>query len=352
VSAVSSDNKRSDEYWIGVRDALRMVDSFNRWAARNPERAKSLDDFIHDGLIAAAKRCESCLREKLGLSFVQDDQSEADALTNAPSEPETMSSSDSESDEQETVEEATPAATDTTYEISIESTEYDRNHEIPIELEDSSPSIDSVERLEDEAMDGIVIDGPQRDFTSDFDLVEPPPLEVESDERKLEEPSLDETLDEPGLEEIEILDKAIQESEPVEKRPAFTWSDYEAAVTPASEPEPSDSHYDEGSIEEDDYFKESPAEESYVSDISIDEPPEPSVAPTDWSADDEDSSNEDIILEEANEDLNAEIDVAKDTEQVESKSSITEPPAPPPPPESEEDEEERKRRARRLFFGT
>ena len=53
------DKTRSDEYWMGVRDALRMVDSFTKWAKRNPSRAKTLEDFIHDGLIAAAKRCES-----------------------------------------------------------------------------------------------------------------------------------------------------------------------------------------------------------------------------------------------------------------------------------------------------
>ncbi|MCK4567574.1 MAG: hypothetical protein KAU48_09725, partial [Candidatus Thorarchaeota archaeon] len=74
------DNVRTDEYWMGVRDALRMVDSFYKWSKRNPGRAKDLDDFIHDGLIAAAKRCESCLRDKLGLSFIEG-QDEEDEIT-------------------------------------------------------------------------------------------------------------------------------------------------------------------------------------------------------------------------------------------------------------------------------
>ena len=71
MSVVDSEQKRSDEYWMGVRDALRMVDSFTKWARRNESRAKNLDDFIHDGLVAAAKRCESCLKDDLGLTFVE-----------------------------------------------------------------------------------------------------------------------------------------------------------------------------------------------------------------------------------------------------------------------------------------
>ena len=70
MSVVDSEQKRSDEYWMGVRDALRMVDSFTKWARRNESRAKNLDDFIHDGLVAAAKRCESCLKDDLGLTVV------------------------------------------------------------------------------------------------------------------------------------------------------------------------------------------------------------------------------------------------------------------------------------------
>ncbi|MFQ5832310.1 MAG: hypothetical protein ACE5H4_06395 [Candidatus Thorarchaeota archaeon] len=64
-----SSNEKDDNYWIGVRDALRMVDSFLRWASRHPEDAKSLDEFLAEGLVAAAKRCESCLGKELGLKY-------------------------------------------------------------------------------------------------------------------------------------------------------------------------------------------------------------------------------------------------------------------------------------------
>jgi hypothetical protein len=355
VSAVSSDNKRTDEYWMGVRDALRMVDSFNKWAERNPERAKSLDDFIHDGLIAAAKRCESCLREKLGLSFIQENQSEADTAIGESSEPETLPPSDSEPAEEDTAGQATHRTPDTSYEIAVESTEYNAPQEIPIESDDSSLSIDSVERLEDESMNDIVIEGPQREFTTDFVLVEPPPLVVDTDEQELG-PAVEESLDELELEELEVAEETPQEPEIVEKRTAFTWSDYEAAVTPNSKPEPPESDYDEYLIEEDDYVKEPLAEDTYISDDgSIAEPPEPSEAPKELDTHEEVSRDEEIPLEEHGEDEDEEskdgFDTTEDTEQDDSKTSITEPPAPPPPPESEEDEEERRRRARRLFFG-
>ncbi len=68
MSYVSSDEK-DETYWLGVRDALRMVDSFVRWSARHEDKAKNLQEFISEGLIAAAKRCESCLSTTLGLTF-------------------------------------------------------------------------------------------------------------------------------------------------------------------------------------------------------------------------------------------------------------------------------------------
>ncbi len=68
MSYVSSDEK-DETYWLGVRDALRMVDSYVRWSARHEDKAKNLQEFISEGLIAAAKRCESCLSMELGLTF-------------------------------------------------------------------------------------------------------------------------------------------------------------------------------------------------------------------------------------------------------------------------------------------
>ncbi len=69
-----SSNGKDDNYWIGVRDALRMVDSFLRWSRRHPTEAKSLDDFLAEGLVAAAKRCESCLGKELGLKYGTSDE--------------------------------------------------------------------------------------------------------------------------------------------------------------------------------------------------------------------------------------------------------------------------------------
>ena len=71
---MNSDEERSDDYWEGVLHALRMVDSLLKWSKRNEARAKPLEQFIHDGLIAAAKRCQSCLSKKLGVAFSDEDE--------------------------------------------------------------------------------------------------------------------------------------------------------------------------------------------------------------------------------------------------------------------------------------
>ncbi len=339
---------------MGVRDALRMVDSFNKWAVRNPKRAKSLDDFIHDGLIAAAKRCESCLREKLGLSFVQED----DEIPSSYESSESVAAPPPqyESDLKEVDEESLDPVPDTEYEIAVESPNYDSSEEISIESDESSISIDTVERSGEELSDDIIIQGPQRDFTSDFVLVEPPPLVVDSDTEESEESVGEEQLSESELEELDELEAAPPEPEIVEKRPAFTWSEYEAAVTPAPEPEPLESENDVYLSEDDDYIDQQGSEDTYSSDEeAIDEPPEPSDVPSDWSSFDESPVDEEEISEEIekveDDESFVEMESSKDTESGDTMQPITEPPAPPPPPESEEDEEERKRRARRLFFG-
>ncbi|MFW9959674.1 MAG: hypothetical protein ACFFDV_01565 [Candidatus Thorarchaeota archaeon] len=353
---MSSDNKKSDEYWMGVRDALRMVDSFNKWAARNPKRAKSLDDFIHDGLIAAAKRCESCLREKLGLSFAQEDQEDEIQSTYETSELDVPPPPD-DSDFEELAEEPIASIPDTEYEIAIESSDYDSSQEISIESDESSISIDTVERSGDEFSDDLIIEGPQRDFTSDFVLVEPPPLVVESDTEEAEESMSEEQLSESDLEELEEFEASPPEPEIVEKRTAFTWAEYEAAVTPAFEPEPTESETEDYSTEDDDDFDQQASEDVYTSDeVTIDEPIEPSDTLSDWSSYDKSTIEEEDIPEEIekteNDEPFVEMGSTEDIESGDAMQPITEPPAPPPPPESEEDEEERKRRARRLFFGT
>ena len=69
---MNSDERKSDDYWMGVRDALRMVDSFVRFRYKHPKRTKKLEDFIAEGLVAAAKRCKSCLSRELGIIFKED----------------------------------------------------------------------------------------------------------------------------------------------------------------------------------------------------------------------------------------------------------------------------------------
>lgn len=309
VSTVSSedDNTRTDEYWMGVRDALRMVDSFNKWSKRNPGRAKDLDDFIHDGLIAAAKRCESCLRDKMGLSFIEGEEEEEELSiedsTDSEIEP-------AEPDQEPSFEE--PSSQDETDTVTS-----------PPEISDESAiSLDSVERLEDESIDDLSIEGPPREFSTDFELVEPTPLVVDEESEPAPEP----------------------ESEELPDKPTFSWSEYEAAVTPATEPESLDSEVDVTGSEDEEISTD-------VEDEELpEEPPEP---PKVWSPDDKSSPTDDDVEpdDEDEEETEDEADEPESQDEGDGEPDITEPPSPPAPPESEEDEEERQRRARRLFFG-
>jgi hypothetical protein len=269
-----------------------MIDSFIKWARRNEDRAKALDDFIHDGLIAAAKRCESCLKDDLGLTFVEGEEPSEIIEGQVPSGYEVGSTLDIPSDDafDMTPEDLSPASS-----------------EVTIETESDSFGIDIVGRLDDQEMDDLSIDGPPREFSSDFELVEPTDLVVDS-------PSTSE--EEPPAAEPEITETP---SEGEDTKPSFTWADYEQAVAPTKE--------DPELVEEESVELPPPAEiettEEFSDKPSIPEPPEP-------PSDDFESSPE---------------------EEEESATPITEPPPPPPPPESDEDEDERRRRARRLFFG-
>jgi hypothetical protein len=288
---VDSEKKRSDEYWMGVRDALRMVDSFNKWAQRNKERAKDLDDFIHDGLIAAAKRCESCLKDDLGLTFIEG--------------------------EDHPLAESVPPG----YEAALpdETTPPEQSDEVTLQSSEDDITIESVGRSDAEEMEDISLEGPTREFSSDFDLIEPAPLVVE-----------------PSPPEPEL----VSSEEAEEKKPSFTWADYEEAVTMTK----TDPVVEEPEEEEPSFGSEPVGEE----DLPIDEPVSlgspkvltPSEEPSIPTAEFESTIGEGIAPP-----------VDEETEDSEIPEPITEPPAPPPPPESEEDEDERRRRARRLFFG-
>ncbi|MFX1559493.1 MAG: hypothetical protein ACFFBL_02785 [Promethearchaeota archaeon] len=283
---MDSDKKRSDEYWMGVRDSLRMVDSFIKWARRNKDRAKALDDFIHDGLVAAAKRCESCLKDDLGLSFAEDEMPsrESSELEHVPSGYEVGSKLEVPADEE--------------FEVTPKDMQPDSS-EVPIESDSDPISIETVGRLEEEAIEDLSIDGPPREFSSDFELVEPTDLVVES-------PKDDDRVKD-------------EDSEDTSHKPSFTWADYEKAVAPAKkDPELIEESEMPPPVETDTTMESTES-------VSIPEPPEPPEDDFETNTGEEDATD--------------------------ASEPITEPPAPPPPPDSDEDEEERRRRARRLFFG-
>jgi len=299
---------------MGVRDALRMVDSFLRWSKDNKEKAKSLDDFIHDGLVAAAKRCESCLHKELGVKFdsKMDEYEPVDDST-AVDEPEDEELIEYESD-------TTPP------EIVLETEGPADSEEIPIRIESedreiefessSAPAIDDGSvRLESMGMhDGSVEDDTQlsggpREFSSDFALVEPDPLVIESDSDSSEEEVED-------VEESDLYkDSYVPEPPPEVKeelsveRPKYSWEQSE----PTS-------------------LREATGSDDLQSE---EETKEPSESLRVWSP-----------MEESSPD-SIEDDGMEHDESGPSES----PPPPPPPPETEESEEERRRRARRLFFG-
>jgi hypothetical protein len=192
--------------------------------------------------------------------------------------------------------------------------------EVSIESDSDTVSIENVDRLEEEAMDDLSIEGPPREFASDFDLVEPTALDIDSADTSSEH----DTIPDPEPEEIEDA----------EKTPSFTWADYEKAVAPTKD--------DSEAVEdEDDIELFSPIElEHTQTEPEIEPGPEP-----------ESESVEIPAPPHLPDEPESTLDNEEDNEETENNEPISEPPAPPPPPESDEDEEERRRRARRLFFG-
>jgi len=327
VSFVSSDEK-DESYWLGVRDALRMVDSFVRWSARHEDKAKNLQEFISEGLIAAAKRCESCLSTALGLTFGESLRGLSSDDLLEPADPTDRLPTHYE----EPAEEKDRAVPDdkvlATEELSPEP-KLESESKTSSEIE--PPSIEAIERTEDTEIEDMQPKGPLRDFGTDFDLGEPSPLTVEpevedqksfvSEDSEPEEPSepeqpveIEDALAEP--EHIDVIkDKADDASPSTES--GFTWSEYESAISP---PE----------------TIVTPASEKQVAET------EPSETPTKWNTIDESTVSDGELAEEE----------VESPDEVDEEVLEVEPPPPPPPPESDESEEERRRRARRLFFGT
>ncbi|MDO8055294.1 MAG: hypothetical protein Q6361_00395, partial [Candidatus Hermodarchaeota archaeon] len=60
-------------YWNGVRDALRMVQTFLFYKEKNPAEQRSTDTFVSEALDAVRQKCAPCLKEILGVDFGEDE---------------------------------------------------------------------------------------------------------------------------------------------------------------------------------------------------------------------------------------------------------------------------------------
>jgi hypothetical protein len=322
--------ERDDNYWMGVRDALRMVDSFLRWARKHPKDAKSIDDFLAEGLIAAAKRCESCLGKELGMRYGSDDP-EVDEPREVKEPPHFEEPIPDVEPEIEPIPDAMAELYDTEAADATpdDSTESDAPEEIKDEPEVppvEPVSIDEIQtpNIEEEAVssDDITFEGIKRDFLSDFPLSA---SELESEES-------DDTGPMPSTPE-EVM-RAVLEEEAIESA--------KIADEGLASPE------EESVVESyDDVLEilESPP-------MSVDEPSPPVATPKRdlWSPYDEPPLPEGEVEEE--ESTSEDVDEESSSEESDKEPTTVKPPPPPPPPETDETEEERRRRARRLFFGT
>ncbi|MGV9170617.1 MAG: hypothetical protein ACOC38_11835 [Promethearchaeia archaeon] len=341
-------HKKDESYWLGVRDALRMVDSFLKWSQRHPDRARSLDDFINDGLIAAAKRCEECLSYALGINFRDDDEGlPVESSSELVEEP---SFSDEVPTEESVTETRSASLEEASFEMptresvapSVVSEEKGLDTEMDSFPEDSetqeSASVSGLESDVGEPVEGeksVSIDEepsePEafKDFTKEFHLAEPESMKSTAEEDEYEQPTKEaeteiETSDQvtPSMETSE--DTMTPESEE-ETEGDFSWDDYEDALTPRVA-----SPYG-ASEKESDSSPEKEATRSPLDDSSVEE-----------KASDESTS----VVEREVHDEEGKVDQNESSK----KQNHSEPP-PPPPPQDEEDEDERRKRARRLFFG-
>jgi hypothetical protein len=296
---------------MGVRDALRMVDSFLRWARKHPKDAKTIDDFLAEGLVAAAKRCESCLGKELGMKYGSDDPE-----VDEPREIEEPAHFEEPIPDVEPEVEAIPKGDEelVSTEAASEPDAIDGVADEP-EIPSAEPvSIDELEAstgAEDSmSAEELAFEGKKRDFLSDFPLDEPTPVFDKEDDTKVV-PSTPEDVMRAVLAEADEEELMPPEGEELEVE---TYDDVlEVLDSPAS-------------------TEESP----------------PVAAPKRelWSPYDEPPLQD----EEEDEIVSADAEDEEVTEDSEDPPTVK-PPPPPPPPETDETEEERRRRARRLFFG-
>ncbi|MFX1244310.1 MAG: hypothetical protein ACFE8F_05060 [Promethearchaeota archaeon] len=74
-------------YWNGVRDALRMVQTFLFYKDKNPEEQRSTDTFVSEALDAVRQKCAPCLKDILGVSFGEGIEDVLPGLQEIPTEP-------------------------------------------------------------------------------------------------------------------------------------------------------------------------------------------------------------------------------------------------------------------------
>ncbi len=337
MSFVSSDEK-DDNYWLGVRDALRMVDSFVRWSARHEDKAKTLQEFISEGLIAAAKRCESCLSTTLGLTFGESLRGLSPDDLLEPADPTDRLATHYEEPTEEKDNTVPDDEVPTTEDLSPEP-KFESEPEESLVVEPTS--IEAIERTEDTEIEDMHLEGPLRDFGTEFELGEPSPMtiepEVEDQESSVSESSepgepsepeqpveIEDALAEP--EHIDVIKEEVDDAS-LSTESGLTWGEYERATTPL-----------ETTV--------TAASEEHVAET------EPSETPTKWSPVHEPIVSEDEAAEDFSEEQDEYEDEVESPDEVDKEVPEVEPPPPPPPPESDESEEERRRRARRLFFGT
>lgn len=376
VADVSSE--KDESYWIGVRDALRMVDSFLRWSRRNPTIAKSLDEFLAEGLVAAAKRCESCLGRELGLKYGKEDPEkgmEDDAFDHkVPDSAVHDTSEESTSDLEHELAETNDEVLLEDMPMAPPSEEEIHDFDIPLSadatidegalvdalsdaisgepVDDSAPAgeTDDVEmpessfignmepEIQDRSIDELDYESEPSEFTSDFELTEPEPLIIEPEDRETEESTKVSPIEfeDPNFESAPTYeDDTSEQPEATEVTPSFE-------MTP---PEIEDSELEEPAIRHEDVelASEPIAESDPQSALS-------SLAEI-WSPYDEPSISDDELAVDEDE-LPLEPSPEEKTEEEEEvPPSPRRVPPPPPPPETDETEEERRKRARRLFFG-
>ncbi len=227
-------SSKDESYWLGVRDALRMIDSFLKWRSRNPNKAKPLDQFMHEALIAAAKRCESCLSHALGIQFSSEGEEEpshtegsgVDFFEKAESMVEDSPLARTLTDPGDLYSGETHPADDSATEAPPEddyvapddaelpdspllhedSEDAEAEERIEPAFDDvESASIDHIERTSEDASREPDFDA-ERDFSEEFELSEPQDLIIEDAEHESEahsapvpvpdEPEVPETEDE------------------------------------------------------------------------------------------------------------------------------------------------------------